>query len=94
MTRDGPKTENLTRFAAGEPLPENLGPEWFVLEDTPRAAERAGVNPRFLERRRQDGDGPPFVQLSPRCIRYRPIDVKLWADQRLRQSTSDQGEAA
>jgi len=55
------------------------------------AAQAIGLTPRFLQNRRHLGDGPPFVQISSRCIRYRPDDIKTWAAERLRTSTSDPG---
>jgi hypothetical protein len=65
-----------------------------VLVDERTAATMIDLTPRFLQERRRRGDGPPFVQISSRCIRYRPEDLERWAEERLRRSTSDAGEAA
>jgi hypothetical protein len=62
-----------------------------VLVSEVEAAEMIGLTPRFLQVRRSTGDGPPFVRISSRCIRYRPEDLEAWAEERLRTSTSDQG---
>jgi predicted DNA-binding transcriptional regulator AlpA len=58
------------------------------------AAELIGLTPRFLTERRRVGDGPPYVRVSSRCVRYRPDDIARWAEERLRTSTSDPGKAA
>jgi predicted DNA-binding transcriptional regulator AlpA len=60
-----------------------------VLIDERDAADLIGLTPRFLQERRRTGDGPPFVRISSRCIRYRPSDIEAWAEDRLRTSTSD-----
>jgi hypothetical protein len=61
-----------------------------ILVDEREAADLLGFTPRFLQVRRQTGDGPPFVRVSSRAIRYRPEDLRAWAADRLRTSTSDQ----
>ena len=58
------------------------------------AAEAIGLTPRYLQEKRRRGDGPPYVALSTRCIRYRPSDIDEWAAARLRTSTSDPGSEA
>jgi hypothetical protein len=55
------------------------------------AAELIGFTPRFLQERRFRGGGPKFVKVSARAIRYRPEDLRAWAVERLRTSTSDMG---
>jgi hypothetical protein len=65
-----------------------------VLVDERTAATMIDLTPRFLQERRRTGDGPPFVRISARCIRYRPEDLEAWAAERIRTSTTDQGEAA
>jgi len=54
-----------------------------------RAAELLGFTPRFLQSRRMRGDGPQYVRISQRAIRYRVTDLEKWVEQRLEQSTSD-----
>ena len=54
-----------------------------------RAAQRIDVSPRTLQKWRVTGDGPPFMQLSSRCIRYRHADLMQWAQQHRRRSTSE-----
>lgn len=46
----------------------------------PRAvAARYGISESTLERWRATGDGPPFVRIGPRCVRYRAADCEAWA---------------
>lgn len=64
--------------------------EPFLISEE-QAAELIGLTPRFLQARRYQGTGPPFVRISSRCIRYRPDDIRRWAADRLVNSTSDPG---
>ena len=60
-----------------------------ILLTEAEAAEFIGFTPRFLQDRRYRGDGPPFVRVSARAIRYRIEDLEQWAEERLRTSTSE-----
>lgn len=62
-----------------------------ILLTEAEAAERLGFTPRFLQNRRAQGDGPRFVRVSSRAVRYRVEDLTAWAAERLRVSTSDPG---
>ncbi|MDP6842657.1 MAG: helix-turn-helix domain-containing protein [Rhodospirillales bacterium] len=64
---------------------------WFGLIDEKEAANFIGLVDRTLQQFRQKGDGPKFVRISSRCIRYRRIDLRAWAEDRLRTSTADMG---
>jgi predicted DNA-binding transcriptional regulator AlpA len=55
------------------------------------AADLLGLTPRFLERRRYVGDGPPFIRISARCVRYRSSDLREWIESDVRSSTADNG---
>ena len=71
------------------------GPDyWNALVNEKVAAAFLGLTVRAVQSMRQRGDGARFIRISSRCIRYRRIDLKTWADARLRSSTSDSGEAA
>jgi predicted DNA-binding transcriptional regulator AlpA len=65
-----------------------------ILLSEDEAAKAIGLTPRFLTERRRTGDGPPYVRVSARCVRYRPEDIEQWAASLLRTSTSDSGRAA
>ncbi len=67
---------------------------WNALVDEKVAAEFLKVTPRSMQAMRQRGGGSRFIRISARCIRYRRIDLKAWADARMRSSTSDSGQAA
>ena len=59
----------------------------------PEAAELLGFKPRALQAWRRSGDGPRFVRVSSRAIRYRRRDLVDWAEERLCRSTSDTSRA-
>ena len=59
-----------------------------------QAARLLNFTPRFLQARRARGDGPPFVSISARAIRYRRIDLLDWIESRIRTNTSDRGDEA
>lgn len=46
-----------------------------------------GVSVGWCEVARHKGFGPPFVKLSPRCVRYRRSDVLAWLESRGRRRT-------
>jgi hypothetical protein len=61
-----------------------------ILVDERTAAAMLGVTPRTLAAWRQSGQkNLPYVKISSRCIRYRVVDLELFAKERLRISTSD-----
>ena len=63
-----------------------------LLRET-EAASFLGFTPRALQAWRQRGEGPLFVRISARAIRYRRRDLISWSEERLRISTSDSGTA-
>lgn len=54
-----------------------------ILLTESEAARLLGFSPRFLQLRRTKGDGPAYVRVSARSIRYRPEDLERWAEERL-----------
>ena len=70
---------------AGRPIPQH--PD--ALLHTIEAAFLLGLSHRTLETLRLRGDGPPFVAITKRAVRYRRQDLIVWIDARRRQSTSD-----
>jgi len=76
----------------GIPAPPEADPEyWHSLIDERTAGHFLGLVERTMQAHRQRGGGPKYLVLSRRCIRYRRIDLKAWADDRVRLSTSDPG---
>ena len=67
---------------------------WHALINEREAAKFLNLEPRTMQGYRRKGGGPEFIRISSRCIRYRRIGLKKWADDRLRTSTSDPGQAA
>jgi Helix-turn-helix domain len=61
--------------------------------DESQAAALLGVTVRSLQKWRLTGDGPPFVRMSSRCVRYRVGDLQRWSASLRRISTSDLGGA-
>ena len=47
-----------------------------------QAAEMLGVRPATLRGWKAQRLGPPFIQLSPRCVRYDERDIQLFVDER------------
>ena len=62
-----------------------------TLMNETQAANLLGFTPRFLQALRVRGDGPLFIRISARAIRYRRSDLEYWVEQRVRTSTSDLG---
>ena len=62
-----------------------------ILLTEAEAAKLLKFTPRFLQARRTRGDGPAYVHVSSRAIRYRRIDLVAWIEARVRTSTSDLG---
>ena len=53
------------------PPSEISDPEyWHALIDENVAAEFCDVTTRSMQKFRQTGEGPPFVRISSRCIKY------------------------
>jgi predicted DNA-binding transcriptional regulator AlpA len=57
---------------------------------TPEAARFLGVSGRTLEKHRSCGTGPIYRKIGGRVI-YALADLKTWADQGIKKSTSDPG---
>ena len=60
---------------------------WYGQVNEKVAAAFLDLQPRTLQAYRQRGGGPLYVAISPRCVRYRRIDLHRWAEDRLRTST-------
>lgn len=59
-----------------------------LLLDEKQAAKLLGVAPVTMQRYRVNGDGPVFVKLSPRCVRYTREALLAYANARTFKSTS------
>ena len=60
-----------------------------IVHLTPReAAKHLRVTERTLERRRDVGDGPPFVKIGS-SVRYSLREMEKWLEERTQRSTSE-----
>ena len=64
---------------------------WNSLIDERAAAAFLDLEQRTMQSFRQRGNGPKYIRISSRCLRYRRIDLRDWAEARMRSSTSDVG---
>jgi len=67
---------------------------WQGLIDEEQAAQFLKLSQRTMQGLRYRGGGPKYIALSSRCVRYRRIDLKHWAEAHLRTSTSGSGPEA
>ena len=77
----------------GDAMASTAAPPTIQLLDEHQVAAAYGLTERCLQKWRATGDGPPFVRISSRCVRYRVADLEAWVAARLRESTSAGGEA-
>jgi len=54
------------------------------------AATILGMSIAWLQRKRWEGGGPPYVKFD-RAVRYRESDLNAWIAARICKNTSDQG---
>ena len=64
---------------------------WNAYIDEQAAAAFLDLTRRTVQEMRQRGDGPAYIRLSARCIRYTRRLLKEYADKLLRTSTADPG---
>jgi hypothetical protein len=85
-------SEAALRKARASSMPGSTPDDyWNALIDEAAAAAFLDLTARTLQKWRQVGGGPRYVQISARCLRYRRADLRLWAEERIRASTSDRG---
>lgn len=81
---------NLTLPAFGEIL--KLNPGWLDEAVTTAEASRiVGFPPCTLHTWRSRGDGPPFLKLGARSVRYQRRALFEWLAARQRRNTADKG---
>ncbi len=86
-----PDAGAVTVVGPAETAPVDGSDYWDALIDEKEGAIFLDVTPRTMQQKRQRGDGPPYILLSPRCVRYTRRLLKGYADKRLRTSTADPG---
>jgi predicted DNA-binding transcriptional regulator AlpA len=65
------------------------GMDTYLTED--EFCARYDIPPRTAQRWRAKGDGPPFVRLGPKQIRYRERDCEEWLVSRTFTRIVDEG---
>ena len=65
-------------------------PEEMLLDES-RAAQLVGVNVRTMQQWRRLGNGPRYISISRRCVRYSKRLITEWIAAREVSSTSDSG---
>jgi len=83
------KNKAAFNAAIKEALKDQFPSDPKALMDRPMAGRYLGVTARCLEKWAVTGEGPAFVRLSARCVRYRKADIDEWAEKRLVSSTSE-----
>ena len=53
-----------------------------------QTAEYLGISVATLKNWRKRGDGPPFIKVNARLIRYQQSDLDIWMDCKPRQTIS------
>ena len=61
---------------------------WHGLITEREAAAFLGFTVRCLQNWRSRGGGPRYIKIHGRCIRYRRVDLRGFAEARMRSSTS------
>lgn len=72
----------------GPAAPETRRPPGELITPA-QAADQLHVQAKVLERWRGTGDGPAFVRLTSKTIRYRPEDIDAFVAGRVRASTAE-----
>jgi predicted DNA-binding transcriptional regulator AlpA len=73
------------------PAPNKSAASPVIILLTPKEVARLlKVSLSWLAKARMRGDGPPFIKISPRSIRYADAAIAQWTKGRQRLSTSEQ----
>lgn len=83
------KTKHPAHGRNKAPLHGHAIPAEQHLLDEKQAAKLLGLAPVTMQRARVRGDGPAFVKLGPRCIRYTHAALTAYANARTFRSTSE-----
>ena len=63
-------------------------PEEQIFLDQDESAEFVTLSPRTMEKKRFDGDGPPYIKIGSRVL-YEKSDLIAWVRSHRRHSTSE-----
>jgi predicted DNA-binding transcriptional regulator AlpA len=70
--------------------PDSSNDHYSALLSERQVAHRLGISVRTVQAWRVSGDGPEFIRLGRRTIRYREIDLAAWIATCQMRSTSQQ----
>jgi predicted DNA-binding transcriptional regulator AlpA len=70
-------TAPVVLLSGAEPAPARASSSQMLTEKA--VAARLGVTARTLQRWRTTGDGPAWIRIGPRMIRYSEAGVSAWA---------------
>ena len=84
--RAPPHRHHLDKRAAE--IASQIGDDDDLL-DTRQVADLLGMSTQWVEIARHKGIGPPYVRITPRCVRYRRSDVKAWLNERCHRWTGE-----
>jgi predicted DNA-binding transcriptional regulator AlpA len=73
-----------------QPSSQKLAAMAILLLTPKEAAKLLKVSLSWLAKARTRGDGPPYIRISPRSIRYTEATLMQWMKSRQRTSTSEQ----
>lgn len=77
-----------------EDLAERVRSSREKLLKAAEVAERFGYTEEGLAQMRYRGNGPKFIKLGGKAVRYRWSDVEAWLDQQTMQRTGDPSGSA
>ena len=90
ITEEKPPTMTTHSASAGVPAAQKPAAPVVVLLTPKEAAKLLKVSLSWLAKARMRGDGPPYVKLTGRTVRYTDAALIQWMKGRQRMSTSEQ----
>jgi predicted DNA-binding transcriptional regulator AlpA len=75
--------------STGTPAPQKAAAPPISLLTPKEAARFLRVSVSWLAKARMRGDGPPFIKMGGRSIRYSDAALQQWTKSRQRLSTSE-----
>jgi hypothetical protein len=88
MSRIPPTPTRIVPVKPNRPKAVEAAQESGNLLTPAEAAERLGVTERMLERLRGTGDGPDFIKLTSKKVRYRAEDLEAFVIGNVRRNSA------
>lgn len=80
MSKTAPLTASDSPDTPTVEKPELLEPRYL---DTPAAARHLAISPSKMNKLRMTNDGPVFIKIGRRSVRYRREDLDSWMSSQL-----------